>query len=238
MILSDLTLPTLAENLALDEAWLIETHAGRRGELLRFWEWSAHAVVLGISGSVTIDVDAEACSADGVPIVRRSSGGGTVVLGPGCLMYSLILDTRTRPELRGIRGSYATILGRLTVALDLIAPGCRLEGISDLADASGRKFSGNAQQRKSEAILHHGTLLYAFDLERVGRYLRWPERTPDYRGTREHGEFVTNLAAGRDELTRRVAEAFEAEPGEIDPLPELGELIAERHGNREWHYRR
>ena len=238
MTLSDLTLPTLAENLAFDESWLIETQAGRRGELLRFWEWPDYAVVLGISGSVAIDVDAVACAADDVPIVRRSSGGGTVVLGSGCLMYSLILDLRTRPELRGIRGSYAAILGRMVGALDPIAPGCRQEGISDLADAAGRKFSGNAQQRKSEAILHHGTLLYDFDLTRVGRYLRWPERTPDYRGDRGHGEFVVNLTAGRAELVQRVAEAFGAEAGDVTPLPEMAELIAERHGNREWHYRR
>src|SRR5262245_38971942 len=77
MRLVDLTLPGAAENLALDEALLLEAEAGRGGEVLRFWEWPEPAVVLGSAGVVADDVDDPACTADGVPVLRRSSGGGT-----------------------------------------------------------------------------------------------------------------------------------------------------------------
>src|SRR5438067_790620 len=70
----DLTLPTLAENLALDEALLLEAEDGRGGEVLRVWEWPTPAVVLGAAGVVADDVDAAACAADGVP--RRGAAGG------------------------------------------------------------------------------------------------------------------------------------------------------------------
>src|SRR5262249_34075225 len=98
----DLTLPTLAENLALDEALLLEAEADRGGELLRIWEWPAPAVVLGAACRLVEEVDADACRADGVPILRRASGGGTVLLGAGCLCFSLVLAYNRDPALREI----------------------------------------------------------------------------------------------------------------------------------------
>ena len=77
-------------------------------------------------------------------------------------------------------------------------------GTSDLA-AAGRKFSGNAQQRKRRFLLHHGTLLYAFDLSRVGRYLRPPPRQPEYRAGRDHVAFLRNLDLPAEEIKRRAA---------------------------------
>src|SRR5438309_11265473 len=86
----DLTLPTLAENLALDEALLLDAETGGP-EVLRLWQWPRHAVVLGAGGKLADDVYEDACRADGVPILRRSSGGGSVLLGSGCLLFSLVL---------------------------------------------------------------------------------------------------------------------------------------------------
>jgi len=91
MRLLDFSLPDAAENLALDEALLLAAEAGTGGELLRLWEAPRHAVVVGAGGSVALDVNVPACEADGVPILRRASGGGTVLIGPGCLCYSLVL---------------------------------------------------------------------------------------------------------------------------------------------------
>src|SRR5262245_40400973 len=96
----DVTLPTLAENLALDEALLLEAEAGHGGETLRLWEWPHPAVILGAGCRLADEVDEEACRRDGVPILRRSSGGGTVLLGAGCLLYSLVLAYDRSPELR------------------------------------------------------------------------------------------------------------------------------------------
>src|SRR5262245_6525617 len=82
---------SLGEYQALDEALLLAAEAGEAGEVLRFWEWPSPAVVLGAGGSIPIDVNEPACRADGVPIHRRASGGGTVLLGRGCLLFSLVL---------------------------------------------------------------------------------------------------------------------------------------------------
>src|SRR5262245_32377137 len=117
MHLLDLTLPTAAENVALDEALLLEAESGIGGEVLRFWECPTAAVVLGAAGVLADDVDEARCRADGAPVVRRSSGGGTVLLGPGCLLFTLVLRTARSPELGAVGASYRHILGRTVAAL-------------------------------------------------------------------------------------------------------------------------
>src|SRR5258708_2530947 len=108
----DTVLPTLAENLALDEGLLLDAEAGG-AQTLRVWRWPTAAVVLGAGGKLTDDVHEDACAADAVPILRRSSGGGTVLLGPGCLLYSIILRFDRDPALSDLHGSYRYILGRM-----------------------------------------------------------------------------------------------------------------------------
>jgi lipoate-protein ligase A len=230
----DLTLPSLPENLALDEVLLLDAEAGVGGEILRLWEWPRPAVVLGAGGQIADDVDTAACERDNVPLARRSSGGGTVLLGPGCLLYTLILSYDRTAELRDIRKSYPWILGRLITAL----PNVAVTGPSDLA-IDGRKVGGSAQQRKREFLLHHGTLMYDFDLPLIGRYLREPPRQPDYRGRRPHGEFVTNLEIDGATLRTRLAAAWETTPA-VRPVPTelVARLVAERYSLNDWVYRR
>jgi lipoate-protein ligase A len=226
----DVTLDTLNENLALDEALLLDAEAGSGGEVLRLWEWPRPAVVLGAGGRIADDVDTSACERDGVPLARRSSGGGTVLLGPGCLLYSLVLRYERAAELRDIRKSYHWILSRVTEAL----PGVTVAGPSDLA-IGDRKVGGSSQQRKRDHLLHHGTLLHAFDLSLIPRYLREPPRQPDYRGRRSHAEFITNLGTDRATLSDRLRKAWTADLS-IRSLPALlvGQLVAEKYTALDW----
>jgi len=230
----DVTQPTIAENLALDEALLLEAEAGRQGEVLRLWESQAFAVVLGSGCKLAEDVYEASCQADGVPIQRRSSGGGTVLLGPGCLCFTLILAYERSPLLREIPFSYAYILDRLRTVL----PACERAGISDLM-MDGLKFSGNAQQRKRSYLLHHGTLLYGFDLARIGRYLRMPVRRPDYRQERDHEAFVRNLSLVVDDLKGRLRLSWEADKALLAwPAALVQQLVVEKYASTEWVQRR
>ena len=232
------TLPTLAENLALDEALLLEAENGHGGEVLRLWEWPQPAVVLGSGCQVAKDVDEAACLTDGVPILRRSSGGGTVLLGTGCLCYSLVLSYDRSPALRDIRSSYYHILGRIRDALIDIVPEIACAGTSDLATGS-QKFSGNSQQRKRNFLLHHGTLLYDFDVDQVGRYLRIPARQPDYRCGRNHTAFLTNLPINPAELQHHLRTAWEAGADTATwPREVVRQLTAEKYTRPDWIGRR
>ena len=87
----DVELPTVAENLALDEALLLEASAAATPTtVVRTWMAPEPAVVLGSSSRVAEEVDLDACRAAGVAVLRRPSGGLSVVLGPGCLMWTVV----------------------------------------------------------------------------------------------------------------------------------------------------
>jgi lipoate-protein ligase A len=180
------------------------------------------------------DVDVTACERDGVPLARRSSGGGTVLLGPGCLLYSLVLRFDRAAELRDIRKSYHWILARVVAAL----PGVSVTGPSDLA-IGGRKVGGSAQQRKRDHLLHHGTLLFAFDLPLVTRYLCEPTRRPDYRGRRSHADFVTNLPIDCAFVREQLRSAWAVTAiGRMPDAETIARLVDERYGRPEWVARR
>ena len=240
----DVTLPALAANLALDEALLLEAEDQRQqpgtpgAEWLRTWEWPAPAVVLGAAGRPAQEVHEGACRRDGVPILRRSSGGGTVLLGHGCLCFTLVLAYDRAPELTEVSSSYRYILGRIAEALAARFPGIEPAGTSDLARA-GRKVSGNSQQRKRRHLLHHGTLLYDFNPKRVEHYLPVPSRQPDYRRLRGHDDFLTNLPIAMEELKRCLRHAWQAEDITSGwPEETVQRLVDEKYSRVEWLRRR
>ncbi|MCA9152002.1 MAG: hypothetical protein KDA92_22015, partial [Planctomycetales bacterium] len=86
MLYLELTLPTAEENLALDEALLEEVCAGEQEhDVLRIWESPAPAVIVGRASRLSLEVNLPHCAANRIPVLRRCSGGASVVLGAGCL---------------------------------------------------------------------------------------------------------------------------------------------------------
>ena len=172
------------------EAELAALHAlednPRGRETLLLWEADSACVVLPRSGAAEDHVHASARRK--LPVLRRESGGGAVLLGPGCLNYALVLSLDRRPAFLDVEESYAEILGALTAALPL--PGARSIGSDLIYD--DRKFGGHAQRRTRRALLHHGTILYCFDLDRISGVLREPARQPPYRRGRTHDRFLMN----------------------------------------------
>lgn len=181
------------ENLALDETLL---ELGR--ESFRMWESPEHFVVLGRSGKVEEEVDVAACQAAGIAILRRPSGGGTVLQGPGCLNFACTLSLERWPALANVPASYEILLGRLAQALGI--PGLEVCGTDILL--RGRKVSGNAQRRTRDWLLHHGTILYGLDLGLMERVLREPPRQPLHRARRTHRQFVTAIDVAGAQLER------------------------------------
>jgi lipoate---protein ligase len=233
--LLDLTLRTPAENLACDEALLDAAETGEIGEVLRFWESPDRFVVLGYSCPIDKEVNLDACAAHGIPVLRRCSGGGTVVQGPGCLNYTLILRIAGEGQFANVTTTNAHIMQRHAEALShLLHRQIEVRGISDLT-LGDKKFSGNAQRRKRQYLLFHGTFLVNFQLPLIAQLLHPPVRQPDYRAQRHHRDFLTNLSAATGSIKSAIRSCWKPE-GLLThiPLRELHALVAERYTRPEW----
>jgi len=231
----DLTLGIAAENLALDEALVdLAEAADEPHESLRLWESRGPLVVVGRSSRVHAEVDLAACAELGVPVLRRPSGGASVVAGPGCLMYAVVLDCRLRPELRSIENAHRFVLETNLRAVRSLGIDAARKGTSDLA-IGDKKFSGNSLRCRRNSLLYHGTLLYQFDLPLVGKLLNMPKRQPPYRAGRSHDEFVTNLSVDGDDLRAALARAWSAElPAPGWPRERVLELVRSRYSRDDW----
>ncbi len=226
MKLLDLTFPSPAENLAADEALLEECEAGTGEEVLRFWEPREHFVVVGYANKIASEINIAACEARAVPVYRRCSGGGTVVQGPGCLNYSLILRITADGPLHNIAVANQFIMRQNRKAIESVGrvtpcaphdggqrtarPAIAIRGHTDLA-IGDRKFSGNSQRRRKQFLLFHGTFLLHFDLALISELLPLPSKQPDYREHRSHAEFLTNLNASADQSESCPAAGLESE---------------------------
>lgn len=233
----DLTLPTPEENLAADEALWESAEAGGP-EVLRFWESPAPFVVLGYANRAEREVNLAACRARGVPVLRRVTGGGAVVQGPGCLNYTLVLRLESRGPTASIPGTNLHILQRHAAALTaLTGQPVRRRGDTDLA-LGERKCSGNAQRRGRQALLFHGTLLLEFELDLIAALLPAPSREPDYRGGRPHRDFLMNLHLPADAVKAALRQAWGAERAAAAwPAARVAELVAEKYARAEWNFR-
>ena len=161
------------------------------GPQLRVWQPTRLAVVLGRSNRTEQELHLAACRADEVPVLRRLGGGGAVVLGPGCVVVSLARrvarPTALREHMAFAVEAVAAGVGRLG------GPRLVPRGQGDLC-VGQRKLLGSSAFRRRDVFFYQGSLLVAFDLGLIDRYLRYPSREPEYRRGRAHRSFLTTLA--------------------------------------------
>jgi lipoate-protein ligase A len=246
--LLDLTLPSPAENLACDEVLLDLCEETGGDGVLRFWEPQSHFVVVGYANHVAKEANLGACEAEGIPILRRCSGGGTVLQGPGCLNYSLIAKIDEVGPLNTITSANRFIMERNRAALESKIQNQKskieVRGHTDLAithhlpQATSLKFSGNAQRRKKHFLLFHGTFLLEFDIQLVEKYLRMPSKEPDYRHNRSHKNFLTNLSLSADLVKRALRDAWSADEAlEVVPHDAIALLVRDKYVTKEWNFK-
>lgn len=149
---------------------------------------SSPAIVMGISGKIDLLINQDLIQKKPIPIIRRFSGGGTVVVDENTCFVTLIghanlLEGPCFPE-------------RLhTWTEQLYAPAFheidfRLRENDYVA--GNKKFGGNAQYLCKNRWLHHSSLLWDYEDAHMD-YLLMPPKTPKYREKRPHGDFLCRL---------------------------------------------
>lgn len=219
-------------NMAVDEAILVAMANGPTSPTLRLYSWSRPYLSVGCSQRLS-DLDLEACRREGLPLLRRASGG-TAVLHEATVAYSLVLPSGHPLAATDVVESYRRLatpmlaaLRRLGVDARLVPPGeadCggRREGLGSSACFGslapyeliylGRKLVGNSQLRRRGVILHHAMLYLEFDPVRLASLLRVASREERVELARFLGEHVGSLAwaLGARVRMEAVAEALKA----------------------------
>lgn len=239
MLFINSTLPTIAANLAVEEAILDLAEQGRwEPEYLRVWHANEVFAVIGRGSKYAQEVNVAACEKAGISVFRRASGGAAIVAGPGCLLYAVMLSLRRRPELQMVDVAHEFVMQQMVAALKPIVPQLTYAGTCDLV-VDGRKVSGNSLRVRRDWVLYHGTLLLDMDLQNIDRYLNHPPREPEYRKHRRHHEFVANLGCAADVVSQRLQQQWQAVAADIElPMAMTDDLVKQKYTQDSWNKQR
>ena len=234
-------------HLALDEVLAQEVGEGRRKPTLRFWEWDAPAVVIGSFQSVKNEVDPANAEKYGHRVVRRISGGGAMFIEPGgAVTYSIYAPAELVAGMT-FADSYAFFDEWAVQALRSLGIEATYVPLNDIASPSG-KIGGAAQKRLGNGgVLHHVTMAYDMDGDRMAEVLRIGREKLSDKGTKSAAKRVDPLRSqtglSRTEIIDRMIDTFRSAhgltDGEITPAEyaEAEKLVAEKFSTDEWLYR-
>jgi len=162
------------------------------GFYFNIYEPQDYNIILGRSRTLSEDVFEEKCMEDNVKVWKRISGGGTVLLAPGMLVWDMIIPTKSQIL---NQNKWFKLFSQWVISiLELYGiKKIEIKGVSDLT-IDNRKISGTSLFIGKNKVLYHGTLLLDIDTKLFDKYLKYPDVTPEYRKGRAHSEFVTTLS--------------------------------------------
>lgn len=140
-------------NLALEEAIGRQVNASKSPPTLRLWR-NQLSVIIGRSQSCFAEVDVNRCQQQKVTIVRRASGGGTVLHHKGNLNYSIYLPEQSSASVSKSQQHWNKVLQAALQELTNLPVNNSTNGLF----IEDNKISGTAQSRRW-GLIHHGTLL-------------------------------------------------------------------------------
>ncbi|MBC7591331.1 MAG: lipoate--protein ligase family protein [Salinibacterium sp.] len=230
--------------MALDQVLSEEVGAGIRKPTMRIWEWEKPAVVLGSFQSVKNEVDEANAAKYGFDIVRRISGGGAMFMEAGSVITYSIYAPAELVQGMSFADSYAFLDEWMIVALKSLGIDASYVPLNDITSPTG-KIGGAAQKRLgSGAVLHHVTMSYDMDGDKMVEVLRIGREKMSDKGTKSANKRVDPLRSqtglSRAEIIDTMMSTFTglygATPDEITPdeFAKAEQLVAEKFGTEEW----
>lgn len=234
-------------HLALDEVLTNEVGDGRRGPTLRIWEWDEPAVVIGSFQSVKNEVDPENAEKYGIQVVRRITGGGAMFMEAGSVVTYSIYAPADLVQGMSFADSYAFLDEWAIVALKSLGIDAVYQPLNDITSPSG-KIGGAAQKRLgSGAVLHHVTMSYDMDGQKMTEVLRIGREKISDKGITSAAKRVDPLRSqtglSRAEIIERMKQTFAGLYGATEgglsdeEYAEAERLVEEKFGTDEWLYR-
>ncbi|WP_250306438.1 MULTISPECIES: biotin/lipoate A/B protein ligase family protein [unclassified Streptomyces] len=206
-----------ALHMALDEVITAEVAAGRRPPTLRVWEWDSPAVIIGSFQSLRNEVDPAGAERHGITVVRRVSGGGAMFVEPkSTITYSLSVPESLVSGL-SYADSYAYLDDWVLGALSDMGIKAWYQPLNDIATEAG-KIAGAAQKRiAGGGVLHHVTMAYDIDADKMLDVLRIGKEKLSDKGTKSAKKRVDPLARQtglpREAVIERMIASFRSRYG-------------------------
>ena len=231
-------------HLALDEVLTEEVGAGIRKPTLRIWEWASPAVVIGSFQSVRNEVDPGNADRYGFEVVRRISGGGAMFIEPGsAVTYSLYAPVDLVQGM-SFADSYAFFDEWVIQALRSLGIEATYQPLNDIASPAG-KIGGAAQKRLGNGgVLHHVTMSYDMDGDKMVQVLRIGREKMSDKGTTSANKRVDPLRSQtglpREAVIERMVDTFRSLHGlhddELRPeeIAAAEELVRTKFSTPEW----
>lgn len=228
-----------AWNMALDEALLMHS-VDHATPILRIYGWHPPCVSIGYFQSMEEEVDVLKCGNMGVDVVRRITGGGAV-LHEFELTYTFI--SKTYPS--NIMESYETICRPVVLCLNKLGYDAKYIPLNDIV-VGNKKVSGNAQTRKNNTLLQHGTILLSVDVEKMFSMLKVPSEKIKDKMINDVKDRVSGINKSFEEVARNLKESFAEKFGAqiiTDTLSsnekkDTEKLVIEKYSSKQWNWRK
>ncbi|WP_284762477.1 biotin/lipoate A/B protein ligase family protein [Arthrobacter sp. efr-133-R2A-63] len=234
-------------NVALDEVLTEQVGAGLRSPTLRFWDWEEPSVVIGSFQSYRNEVDPDGVARHGITVVRRISGGGAMFMEAGnCITYSLHVPQSLADGI-SFADSYAFLDAWVMAALEKLGISAFYVPLNDIATEQG-KIGGAAQKRLANGgMLHHVTMSYDIDADKMVEVLRIGKEKLSDKGTRSAKKRVDPLrrqtGLARTDIIKAMQEVFTERYGAAESritdaeLAIARERVQSKFGTEEWLHR-
>jgi len=153
--------------------------------------WQSHnAVVCGKHQNIAAEVNYQYCKENNISIARRLTGGGTVFHDKGNICFTFIQSHSGKLE---NTIDYKRFLDPVKAFFNQLNIPVLYSPRNDLM-IHNKKISGNAQHvfLKEKRVLHHGTLLFNSDLDRLGLAIK-PKDGVLHKGVNSVRSTVANI---------------------------------------------
>ncbi|XP_010425693.1 PREDICTED: putative lipoate-protein ligase A [Camelina sativa] len=147
-------------------------------------------IVMGMSGKPAQLLELGPVMEDRIPVIKRFTGGGTVIVDKSTMFVSLICNKDDVPNVQPYPRSVMAWSGSLYGDVFNGINGFQLRE-NDYVFGD-RKFGGNAQSIIRNRWIHHTSFLWDYNVRNMA-YLKLPSRVPQYRLERDHTDFVCRM---------------------------------------------
>lgn len=224
-------------NLALEEYILKHFEE----ECFMLWQ-DAPSVIVGKNQNALSEINADYVRENNIPVVRRLSGGGAVFHDLGNLNFTFIQN-----DMEDSFIDFKKFTQPIIEALKKLGVAAEHSGRNDLV-IDGKKFSGNAQYKYRNRILHHGTLLFSSNITDLSASLNVNKSKFEDKAVKSVESRVTNISSHLQQelsigefielIRQQVTSQKDCVPYTLseEDLCNVNQLVEEKYSTWDWNY--